>query len=125
MIPAASITAWGVTRPWPNRPVIEQDLLLARTIVAIYEHPQLREELVFRGGSCLHQVHLPAPRRYNEDLYFVRRTHSGIGRVLDALREAAHDVGLDVHDTKIGQPREPPAVSRARALWVVSDGCRG
>jgi predicted nucleotidyltransferase component of viral defense system len=68
VIPAASITAWGVGRPWPTRPAIEQDLLLARLIVAIYDHPRLRNELVFRGGTCLHQVHLDTPRRYSEDL---------------------------------------------------------
>jgi len=84
VIPAPSITAWAITRPWPSRMAIEQDLLLARTVIAIYDHPRLRDELVFRGGTCLNQVHLPAPRRYSEDLDFVRRTHSGIGVVLDA-----------------------------------------
>lgn len=101
MIPTPAITAWGVHRPWPNRFAIEQDLLLARTIVAIYDHPLLAEELVFRGGTCLHQVHLPAPRRYSEDLDFVRRTHAGIGPVLDALREVADQIGLQVTGTDI------------------------
>lgn len=82
---------------------VEQDLLLARTIVAIYDHPLLSEELVFRGGTCLHQAHLPAPLRYSEDLDFVRLTHSGIGPVLDALREVAAIVGLTVKGTTIGQ----------------------
>jgi hypothetical protein len=113
VIPAASITAWGTTRPWPNRPSIEQDLLLARTIVALYEHPALRDELVFRGGTCLHQVHLPTPRRYSEDLDFVRRTHSGIGRILDAVREVAELVGLEVRGTKIGQ--QPKVTLRTQA----------
>ena len=49
MIPDPSITAWGLSRPWPNRAAIEQDLLLARLIVAIYTHPRLSQELVFRG----------------------------------------------------------------------------
>jgi hypothetical protein len=48
VIPAASITAWETARPWPSRAAIEQDLLLARTIVAIYEHPDLRNELLAR-----------------------------------------------------------------------------
>ena len=103
MIPSASITAWATTRPWPNRAAIEQDLLLARTVAAIYEHPLLRDELVFRGGTCLHQVHLAAPRRYSEDLDFVRRTHSGIGTILDALREIAGKIGLEVRGTKISE----------------------
>lgn len=103
MIPAASITAWGTTRPWPSRPAIEQDLLLGRTIVAIYDHPDLRDELAFRGGTCLHQVHLPTPLRYSEDLDFVRRTHSGVGPVLDALREVASAIGLEVRGTDVGE----------------------
>jgi len=113
VIPAASITAWGTTRPWPSRAAIEQDLLLARTIVAIYEHPDLRDELVFRGGTCLHQVHLEAPRRYSEDLDFVRSTHSGIGPVFDALRQVAAMVGLVVARTDIGQ--HPKLVMRGAA----------
>ena len=101
MIPQPAITAWGNTRRWPSRAAIEQDLLLARTIVEIYRHPGLAEELVFRGGTCLHQVHLPEPLRYSEDLDFVRRTHSEIGPVLDALREVAATVGLRVRGTDV------------------------
>lgn len=101
MIPPSAITAWGLRRPWPNRAAIEQDLLLARTIVAIYNHSLLTEELVFRGGTCMHQLHLIAPRRYSEDLDFVRRTHAGIGPVLDALRDVAQHLGLTVSGTDI------------------------
>lgn len=103
MIPADIITAWGVTRPWPNRAAVEQDLLLAKLIVDIYNHPTLREELVFRGGTCLHQIHLPQPLRYSEDLDFVRRTHSGIGPVFDALREVAEAAGLKVTARNVTQ----------------------
>jgi predicted nucleotidyltransferase component of viral defense system len=121
VIPAASITAWGVDRPWPSRLAIEQDLLLARLIVAVYDHPRLREELVFRGGTCLLQVHLPAPLRYSEDLDFVRRTHTGIGGVFDDLREVAAAVGLEVRGTDIGE--HPKMRLRARAeespdIWL-------
>src|SRR5262249_20998724 len=92
---------------------VEQDLLLARTVVAIYEHPALRDELVFRGGTCLHQVHLPTPLRYSEDLDFVRRTHSGIGPILDALREVAAKVGLEVRGTTISE--HPKLTLRGRS----------
>lgn len=96
MIPNAVVTAWGLTRPWPSRQQIEQDLLLARLIVDIYNHPYLGSELVFRGGTCLHQLRLRAPMRYSEDLDFVRRTHAGIGEVFDALRDIADRIGLGV-----------------------------
>jgi len=103
VIPGAAITAWGTTRPWPNRAAIEQDLLLARTIIEIYRHPLLTDELVFRGGTCFHQLHLPVPLRYSEDLDFVRSTHSGIGPILDALRGIAATLNLEVKGTTIGQ----------------------
>lgn len=102
MIPAGAITAWSASRPWPNRAAIEQDLVLARMIVAIYEHPLLADELLFRGGTCLHQVVLSNPLRYSEDLDFVRASHSGIGGVFDALREVADEIGLHVSGTDIG-----------------------
>lgn len=101
MIPGPSITAWALVHPWPGRAQVEQDLLLARLLVAVYEHPQLRDELVFRGGTCLHQLHLAAPRRYSEDLDFVRRSNTGIGPILDALREVADQVGLTVKGTDV------------------------
>lgn len=113
MIPAAVITAWARERPWPNRAAIEQDLLLAGLITRIYTHPFLRDELVFRGGTCLHQLHLPAARRYSEDLDFVRRTHSGVGRVFDALRDVAADTGLEVRSTDTGV--HPKVTLRTRA----------
>ena len=102
MIPSAAITAWGRTRPWPTREQVEQDLLLARVIVGVYNHEGLRDELLFRGETCLHQVRLPSPLRYSEDLDFVRRTHSGIGPIFDALREVADEVGLTVVGTDVG-----------------------
>ena len=72
MIPAAHITEWSNHAPWPTRDQIEQDLLLARLIVEISSHPILGKELVFRGGTCLHKLHLPEPLRYSEDLDNVR-----------------------------------------------------
>ncbi|RTL09326.1 MAG: hypothetical protein EKK62_02785 [Acidimicrobiia bacterium] len=87
MIPAGHITRWAKNAPWPTREQVEQDLVLSRLIVEIANHPLLGDELVFRGGTCLHRLHLPTPRRYSEDLDYVRVTSSGIGPVLDALRE--------------------------------------
>lgn len=117
MIPAADITAWGLRRPWPTRAAIEQDLLLARTIIAIYQHPDLRDELAFRGGTCLHQVHLPEPRRYSEDLDFVRCTSGPIGGVLDALREVAGEVGLEINTYE-----RSPARPLIRRPFQISNG---
>lgn len=96
MIPAASITHWSSVVPWLSAEQVEQDLVLSRLICEIASHPILGDELVFRGGTCLHKLHLPQPLRYSEDLDYVRATHGPIGSLLDALREVAAVVGTDV-----------------------------
>lgn len=53
-----------------------------------------------RGGTCLHKLHLPKPHRYSEDLDYVRRTRTGIRIYLDALRELAADVGLQIQSVE-------------------------
>lgn len=121
MIPRAVVQAWASEKPWPTLVQVEQDLVLARLIVEISEHPVLGEELVFRGGTCLHQLVMDRPRRYSEDLDYVRSTHSGIGSILDAVRDVAAYVGLDVAGTKIGEQR--PSKGRLMRLcggryWV-------
>lgn len=89
MIPRAAIQAWAAEHPWPTLVTVEQDLVLARLIVAFAKHPLLAEELVFRGGTCLHQLVMDRPRRYSEDLDFVRTTHSPLRPILDGVREVA------------------------------------
>ena len=85
MIPATAITAWGVQRPWPTPEQVEQDLLLSRAICAIASDEYLGDELVFRGGTALHKLHLDRPFRYSEDLDYVRRTAGGIVPLTQAL----------------------------------------
>jgi predicted nucleotidyltransferase component of viral defense system len=94
MIPAAVISEWGRIRPWPDRLAIEQDLLLSRLLVAIYEDPLLREGLVLWGGACIHKVYLPSPRRYSKDLDFICRPGTDCRDVLRALWEVADSIGL-------------------------------
>ena len=78
MIPRAAITEWGRVVPWPTVEQVEQDLLLSRLIIEIANDDYLGDELVFRGGTCLHKLHAPKPLRYSEDLDYVRSTGGGI-----------------------------------------------
>jgi predicted nucleotidyltransferase component of viral defense system len=88
------ITQWSIRAPWPERQQIEQDLILSRLILEIAGDPLLGAELAFRGGTCLHKLHLPAALRYSEDLDYVRGTRGSIGPYIDALREITERVGL-------------------------------
>jgi predicted nucleotidyltransferase component of viral defense system len=104
LIPRAQITEWGSRAPWPTDADIEQDLILSRLMVEIAKDDLLGDELAMRGGTCLHKLHLPEPLRYSEDLDYVRRTRSGIGPYMDALRKIATDVGLVEHGREqVGQ----------------------
>ena len=100
MIPQAFITEWQARAPWPQSVQVEQDLILSRLMIEIATRASLTDEFVMRGGTCLHKLHLQKPYRYSEDLDYVRRTRTGIGPYLDALRELAADVGLEVQSVE-------------------------
>ncbi len=101
MIPANAITAWGTTREWPTRDQVEQDLLLSRAICAIATDDYLGRELVFRGGTALHKLHLDHAYRYSEDLDYVRSSGTGIAQLTHALTRLGQELGFDVR-TRVG-----------------------
>ncbi len=86
MIPLAYINEWQQFAPWPMRSQVEQDLIICRALVEIFNDPFLSNELAFRGGTALFKLYLP-PARYSEDIDFVRVKAGPIGPVMDALRE--------------------------------------
>jgi predicted nucleotidyltransferase component of viral defense system len=95
VIPQPYITEWSTQAPWPLESQIEQDLILSRLIVEIASDELLARELAFRGGTCLHKLHLPGPARYSEDLDYTRTSKEPkIGDCLTALRRIAADIGL-------------------------------
>ncbi len=97
MIPRANITAWRIATPWPDNTQVEQDLLVSRALVAMYERPAVAEHAVFRGGTALHKLFLDQPGRYSEDIDLVQREAGPIGGLIDAIREAL--------DSWLGNPK--------------------
>lgn len=67
---------------------------MSRLIIEIATDAALGPELVMRGGTCLHKLHLPEPLRYSEDLDYNRRTNSGIKPFIDAIEAVAKKAGL-------------------------------
>lgn len=95
MIPRPYITEWSTRAPWPGEPQVEQDLILSRLIVEIANDKLLAQELAFRGGTCLHKLHLAQPARYSEDLDYTRTSDTPrLGDCLTALRRIASEIGL-------------------------------
>jgi predicted nucleotidyltransferase component of viral defense system len=105
MVPRDAITAWAVDHPWPTAVQVEQDLLLSRAICAIAADPYLGEELVFRGGTALHKLHVQQAFRYSEDLDYVRSTGGGIGQLTRALTDIGESLGFDVRTRITEHPK--------------------
>ena len=97
MIPRAHITAWRAHAPWPSNEQVEQDLVLSRALVVMFQHPTVAECAVFRGGTALHKLFFEGPGRYSEDIDLVQRSPGPIGKLVDAIRE--------VLDPWLGNPR--------------------
>lgn len=106
------ITAWAVDHPWPTTDQVEQDLLLSQAICEIANDRYLGEELTFRGGTCLHKLHVDKPYRYSEDLDYVRTTAGGIGQLTQSLTELGERLGYTVR-SRIGE--HPKVYWRATA----------
>ena len=57
--------------PWPSQVQVEQDLLLCRAMVALFDDSFLQTQIAMRGGTLLHKVHLAPASRYSEDIDLV------------------------------------------------------
>lgn len=97
MIPRDYITEWRAEAPWVQDLQVEQDLVISRALVEIFNHPLLAKSLAFRGGTALYKLHLKPPARYSEDIDLVQIKAEPAGPVMDALRE--------VLDPWLGEPR--------------------
>ena len=108
MIPRDFITEWRRQAPWPQSYQVEQDLVISRSLVAIFSNPLLAENLAFRGGTALFKLHLP-PVRYSEDIDLVQVKAGPIGPVLDALRSEL--------DPWLGEPRRRRGEGRVTLVY--------
>ncbi len=86
MIPEAAITHWRNVAPWPQDAQVEQDLIISRALIEIFQEPLLSEGLLLRGGAALHKLFVKPPRRYSEDIDLVQAAEGPIGPLLDAIR---------------------------------------
>ena len=86
MIPEIFIENWREQVKWQTLMQVEQDLLLSRVLVELYNEPHIKDTLVFRGGTALNKLFLKPPARYSEDIDFVQKNISPIGQTIDAIR---------------------------------------
>ncbi len=73
MIPENFIEQWQNCVQWRTLPQIEQDLVISRALVDLYNEPYIKDALLFRGGTALNKLFLKPPARYSEDIDFVQK----------------------------------------------------
>jgi predicted nucleotidyltransferase component of viral defense system len=97
VIPADFIAEWRAHTRWATDEQVEQDLVLSRALVAIFEAPELAGTLALRGGTALHKLHFSPPRRYSNDIDLVQLQPGPFGATMDRLRARL--------DGWLGEPR--------------------
>lgn len=79
MIPADFIAEWRAQTRWPTDEQVEQDLVLSRALVVIFEDLELAGAVALRGGTALHKLHFSPPRRYSDDIDLVQLRPGPLG----------------------------------------------
>jgi len=87
MIPNIFIQNWSNHVKWQTPAQIEQDLIISRALVDLYNDPHIKDALVFRGGTALNKLFINPPSRYSEDIDFVQKNADPIGQTINAIRE--------------------------------------
>jgi predicted nucleotidyltransferase component of viral defense system len=96
MIPKEHIIEWKATAPWDEMLMVEQDLIICRALVAIYNDEFLSSHLAFRGGTALYKLYLSPQPRYSEDIDLVQIQSGSVGAILDKLREVLSFLGKPI-----------------------------
>ncbi|VFB15133.1 Nucleotidyl transferase of uncharacterised function (DUF1814) [Bacteroides heparinolyticus] len=87
MINRTAITQWNRVVPWNDNAQVEQDLIISRALVAIFNDEFLASQLAFRGGTALHKLYLKPQPRYSEDIDLVQISPGPIKSIMSRLGE--------------------------------------
>lgn len=112
----------------PN--LVEKDYVLGWVLWGLYQHPILRESLVFKGGNCLRKVYFPHTR-FSEDLDFTVHRLDIIPHFADYLREVGEIVAktagipLLMEQTVVKEKATPDELFRAVDARLYFGGLSG
>jgi len=88
MISTKQIIQWRQYAPWVFQSQVEQDLVLSRALVSLFQNPVIQESLAFRGGTALNKLYCDSSARYSEDIDLVYIKNAPMGKVMTAIRES-------------------------------------
>ena len=87
MIRERYVREWHEFAPWKDMLMVEQDLIICRALVCIFNDDFLKENLAFRGGTALHKLFLQPQARYSEDVDLVQIKPGPIKPIMFRLGE--------------------------------------
>ena len=87
MIPKPYIAQWQEHAPWRTFEQIEQDLIISRVLVELFNDEFLKENLAFRGGTALYKLYLKPAARYSEDIDLVQIKPGPVKPIMERLGE--------------------------------------
>jgi len=77
--------------------MVEQDLIICRSLIELFNDDHITQHLAFRGGTALYKLRLLPAARYSEDIDLVQVDAEPIGPTLDRVRT--------ILNTWLGSPR--------------------
>ncbi len=86
MIQIPYLNEWRQIAPWSDDGMVEQDLIISRLLVELFNHPQIANSFAFRGGTAIHKLFSSQPIRYSEDIDLVQIKAESIGKSIEAIR---------------------------------------
>jgi predicted nucleotidyltransferase component of viral defense system len=101
VIPRRYIDEWRSRVLWPDDSQVEQDLVISRCLVEIFNDEFLSEKLAFRGGTALYKLFMPENPRYSEDIDLVQIKSEPIKDTLKKIRETLSFLGEPVIKQKM------------------------
>lgn len=108
MIPQNFLEQWPA--PWQTLDMIEQDLIISRALVTLYNSEFIQRSLAFRGGTALNKLYLSPAARYSEDIDLVQIHAEPIGETIKVIRS-----GLDHW---LGSPKGKLTQRSAKLLYT-------
>lgn len=113
MIPRSDIQAWrNKGFPWKTDAMIEQDLIITRVLIELFEEKKTASCLLFRGGTALHKLFFDKPLRYSEDMDLVQLEPGPIGPVFNSIRDKFIDW--------LGEPKRKIGPDTATLIYKVN-----
>lgn len=112
MILMPYINEWQQYAPWSRDTMVEQDLIISRVLIELFNHPAITKKLAFRGGTALYKLYVHPALRYSEDIDLVQVNPEPIGNVLDAIKS--------IVDPLLGEPKRNFKEGRVTLIYKLA-----